>query len=143
MTGPLTIRSDVVVPSGELRWRFSHASGPGGQSVNTSDTRVELSLDLTTSTAFSALQRERALALLSPRLVDGVITVTASEHRSQLRNRAAAMDRLARLLREAIAAPPPPRRKTAPSSGSVRRRLDAKRRRGELKRARRAGDGEG
>lgn len=142
MTRPLTIRSDVVVPSGELRWRFSHASGPGGQSVNTSDTRVELSLDLTTSTALSDVQRQRALARLSPRLVDGVITVTASEHRSQLRNRAAAMDRLARLLRAAIAPPPPPRRKTSPSTGSVRRRLEAKRRRGELKRGRRSGDGE-
>ncbi len=131
-----------MVPSGELRWRFSHAGGPGGQSVNTSDTRVELSLDLSTSTAFTALQRERALTRLGSRLVDGLITVTASEHRSQLRNRAAAMDRLARLLRAAIAAPPPPRRKTAPSAGSVRRRLDAKRRRGEVKRGRRTTDGE-
>ncbi len=141
MAGPLTVRPGVVVPSSELRWRFSHASGPGGQSVNTSDTRVELSLDISTSTAFSATHRERALARLDSRLVDGVITVTASEHRSQLRNREAALGRLADLLRRAIAPPPPPRRKTSPSRASVRRRLDAKSRRAALKRQR-SSDGE-
>lgn len=141
MPGPLTVQPGVVVPSGELRWRFSHASGPGGQSVNTADTRVELSLDVSTTSAFAPFQRERALSRLGGRLVDGVITVTASEHRSQLRNRVAAEDRLADLLRRAIAAPPPSRRKTSPSRGSVRRRLDAKTRRGNLKRQRRQ-DGE-
>jgi ribosome-associated protein len=139
LPGPLTVRPGVVVPGNELRWRFSHASGPGGQSVNTSDTRVELSLDIATSTAFSPLQRDRALDRLATRLVDGVITVTASEHRSQLRNREAAMLRLAELLRRAIAPPAPPRRSTAPTRASVRRRLDAKSRRGALKRERRTG----
>lgn len=132
-----------MVPSGELRWRFSHASGPGGQSVNTSDTRVELSLDVAATTALTPPQRQRALERLAPRLVAGVLTVTASEHRSQLRNRAAAMERLARVLRDAIAPPPPPRRKTAPTGGSVRRRLDGKRRRGDLKQSRRRVDGDG
>lgn len=139
MVSPLTVIPGVVVPSRELQWRFSHSGGPGGQSVNTSDTRVELSLDLSTSTAFSPAQRERAVQRLGSRLVDGVVTVTASEHRSQLRNRVAALDRLGRLLRDAVAPPPPPRRPTSPSSGSVRRRLDAKRRRGALKRDRRTG----
>ena len=139
MPGALTIRPGVVVPSGELRWRFSHSGGPGGQSVNTSDTRVELSLDVTTTTALSPPQRERALNRLAPRLVDGVITVTASEHRSQLRNRVAAETRLAEALRRAIAPPPPPRRTTSPTRASVRRRLEAKRRRGDLKRQRREG----
>ncbi len=142
MTGPLTVRPGVVVPSGELQWRFSHASGPGGQSVNTSDTRVELSLDVSTTTALSPAQRERAMRRLDSRLVGGVLTVSASEHRSQLRNRAAAADRLARMLREALAQPPPPRRPTSPTNGSVRRRLDAKRRRGDLKRSRRGADGD-
>jgi ribosome-associated protein len=140
MPGPLTVQPGVVVPSGELRWRFSHASGPGGQSVNTSDTRVELSLDLTTTAALSAAQRERALRRLASRLVDGVLTITASEHRSQLRNRVAAETRLAEALRQAIAPPPPRRRPTSPTKASVRRRLDAKTRRGNLKRQRSGGD---
>lgn len=140
MPGPLTVSPGVVVPSGELCWRFTHSGGPGGQSVNTSDTRVELSLDLSTTTAFSALQRERALDRLGPRLVGGVLTVTASEHRSQLRNRVAAETRLAEQLRRAIAPPPAPRRRTSPTKASERRRLDAKRRRSHLKQQRRDAD---
>ncbi len=140
MPGPLTVKPGVVIPSGELRWRFSHASGPGGQSVNTSDTRVELSLDVAATTSLSPPQRERALARLRPRLVNGVLTVTASEHRSQLRNREAALLRLGDVLRRAIAAPPPARRKTRPTRASVRRRLDDKRRRSDLKRQRRRDD---
>jgi ribosome-associated protein len=136
MPGPLTVRAGVVVPEHELRWRFSRSSGPGGQSVNTSDTRVELSLDVSTSTAFTVSQRDRLLARLASRLVDGMVTVTASEHRSQLRNREAAERRLAQLLREALAPPPPRRRPTKPTRASVRRRLEGKRQRGELKRQR-------
>jgi ribosome-associated protein len=105
--------------------------------VNTSDTRVELSLDVATTRALSPAQRERALNRLASRLVDGVLTVTASEHRSQLRNRVAAEARLAEALRQAIAPPPPRRRPTAPTKASVRRRLDAKRRRSTLKAQRR------
>src|SRR5687768_11989636 len=101
MPGPLVIRPHLVVPEHELQWRFSRSSGAGGQSVNTSDTRVELSLDIANSSAFRATARERALERLAGRLVDGVITVTASEHRSQLRNREAAERRLADVLREA------------------------------------------
>jgi ribosome-associated protein len=136
----VTIQPGVVVPGGELRWRFSHSGGPGGQSVNTADTRVELSLDVASTTALTADQRERALSRLAPRLVDGVITITASEHRSQLRNRVAAETRLAQVLRQAIAPPPPPRRRTTPTRASVRRRLDSKRRRSDVKRLRRGGE---
>ena len=137
MPGPIVVRDNVIVPEHELQWRFSRSSGPGGQSVNTTDSRVELSLDVAGSSAFSATQRERALSRLSGRLVDGVLTIAASEHRSQLRNREAAERRLAQLLREAIAAPPPKRRPTKPTKGSVRRRLDDKTRRGEVKQQRR------
>lgn len=140
MPGPLTVRPGVVVPGGELRWRFTHASGPGGQSVNTSDTRVELSFDVSTTTALSSEQRARALQRLAPRLVAGILTIAASEHRSQLRNRVAAESRLADQLRLAITPPPPPRRRTSPTKASVRRRLDAKRRRSNLKRQRREAD---
>ncbi|MGH3470637.1 MAG: alternative ribosome rescue aminoacyl-tRNA hydrolase ArfB [Nocardioidaceae bacterium] len=136
MPGPLTIRPGIVVPQRELQWRFSRSSGPGGQSVNTTDSRVELSFDIERSTALSPFLRERALERLSHRLVNGVLTVVAAEERSQLRNREAAEERLARLLRSAIAAPPPRRRATKPTKNSVRRRIEAKRRRGELKRRR-------
>jgi len=140
MAGPLRVTRSIVVPERELRWRFSHSSGPGGQSVNTADSRVELSLDLERTTALGPIQRARALGRLSDRLVGGVITVKASEHRSQLRNREAALERLADLLSEAVAPPPPRRRPTKPSRRARERRLADKRRRGQTKKLRRVGD---
>ncbi|MGH3454682.1 MAG: alternative ribosome rescue aminoacyl-tRNA hydrolase ArfB, partial [Nocardioidaceae bacterium] len=105
----------ITVPADELSWRFSRASGPGGQSVNTADSRVELSYDVARSRALSEPQRARAMSRLGGRLVEGVLTVTASEHRSQLRNRRAAAARLAETLADALAPPPKPRRPTRPS----------------------------
>lgn len=137
MDDGLRVTGTVTVPPTELRWRFSRSSGPGGQSVNTTDSRVELSFDLAATSALPEPLRARALARLAPRLVDGVLTVVASEHRSQLQNRRAAADRLAALLADAIAPPASPRRPTRPSRGSVQRRLDAKRRRSQTKRDRR------
>jgi ribosome-associated protein len=132
----LMVRSGVIVPESELRWRFSRSSGPGGQSVNTTDSRVELSFDVAGTTALSPPLKARAVERLASRLVDGVITVAASEHRSQWRNREAARARLVHLLRDAIAAPPRQRRPTRPSKGAVRRRLEDKQRRSETKRLR-------
>lgn len=141
-TGPIRVTRSVVVPGRELRWRFSRSSGPGGQSVNTADSRVELSLDLTATTALGPVRRARALERLSHRLVDGVITVVASEHRSQLRNREAARERLAAILAEAIAPLPRRRRPTKPTPAAVERRLAGKRRRAETKRLRTSDDEE-
>ena len=138
--GPLRVTRSVVVPERELKWRFSRSSGPGGQSVNTADSRVELSLDLTTTTALGPVQRSRVLERLAGRLVDGVITVTASEHRSQLRNREAALERLAGILAKALAPPPPRRRPTRAGRAAVERRLADKRRRAKTKQLRRADD---
>lgn len=132
----LVVRHGVVIPDSELSWRFSKSSGPGGQSVNTTDSRVELSYDVASTTALSEVLKARALERLESRLVDGVLTVTASEQRSQWRNREAARTRLAGLIREAIAAPPRKRRPTRPSKNAVRRRLDEKKRRGDTKRLR-------
>jgi len=134
------VTRSVVIPPAELQWRFSRASGPGGQGVNTSDSRVELSLDIAQSTAFSTLMRQRALERLGSRLVDGVLTITASEHRSQLRNRQAALARLADTLREAVAPPAAPRRPTKPTKAAQERRLAAKRRRSQIKRNRGAAE---
>jgi ribosome-associated protein len=133
----LEVRRGVLVPERELRWRFSRSSGPGGQSVNTTDSRVELSYDVAGSSALGAVLKERALAALADRLVDGVLTVVAAEHRSQLLNRRAARTRLAAVLRDATAPPPRARRPTRPSRGAQERRIAAKKRRGETKRLRR------
>ncbi len=123
----------LTIPAAELVERFSRSSGPGGQGVNTADSRVELELDVVGSPSFSEPQRRRALAALDTRLVGGRLVVAASEHRQQRRNRVAARDRMAALLREALAPPPPSRRPTRPTRGSKERRLTAKKRRGETK----------
>jgi len=138
---PLTIRPGVEIPDAELRWRFSRSSGPGGQGVNTADSRVELSWDLEATNVLGPVLKDRARERLGNRLVDGVITIAASEHRAQLRNREAALERLADLVARAIAPPPPPRRATKPSRGAKERRIAAKKRRGEVKRLRRPDDG--
>ena len=136
MPGPVLVTSSWSVPEAELSWRFSRSSGPGGQSVNTTDSRAELSFDLARAASVPPHLRERAMDRLTGRLVDGVLTVAASEHRSQLQNREAAEQRLARLLRGAVAAPPPQRRATRPTRGSKERRLEGKRQRSALKRGR-------
>jgi ribosome-associated protein len=127
----------LVIPASELVEKFSRSSGPGGQGVNTTDSKVELRWDLTASGALNPAQRDRLLDRLATRLDDGVLTVVASEHRSQWQNRTAARVRLAALLRDALEPPSPARRATRPSRAAQQRRMDAKRRRGELKSTRR------
>ncbi len=134
---PVQVTDTITIPDSELHWRFSRSSGPGGQGVNTTDSRVELVFDLASTKAIPAPLVQRALTRLSGRIVEGRLTVTASQFRSQLRNRQAAAERLAELLRKAIAAPPAKRKATKPSRGAKRRRLEAKRRRSEIKRLRR------
>jgi ribosome-associated protein len=140
MTDPLRVTRTIVVPARELRWRFSRSSGPGGQSVNTADSRVELSLDVASTSALGPIQRARAMQRLSGRLVEGVLTVAASEHRSQLRNREAAMRRMTEILAKAVAPPPAARRRTKATRASVERRLAEKKRRARTKQLRRAHD---
>ena len=133
------VNERLTIPAAELAWRFSRASGPGGQGVNTTDSRVELSWDLAGSPLLPPALKERAVERLGARLVQGVLTITASEHRSQLRNREAAAARLGGLVASAVAPPPRVRRATRPSKGSVGRHIAAKKRRGETKRNRRSG----
>lgn len=137
MPTDLDIRGSVV-PAAELSWRFSRSSGPGGQSVNTTDSRAEVSFDLAATTSLPEPLKARALHNLADRLVDGVLTVAASEQRSQLMNRQAAQRRLAELLVTATAPPPPPRRPTRPSRRAKERRLTAKHQRSEVKRLRKS-----
>ena len=133
----LRLTSALVIPAAELRWRFSRSSGPGGQNVNTTDSRVELVFDLAVTPSLPVQLRARAQRRLEPRLVDGCVVIAASEHRSQWQNRVAAQRRLVEILQEAIKPPPPPRRPTKPTRGSVQRRLAAKKQRSAVKQQRR------
>lgn len=132
----LRIGRGLVIPERELSERFSRSSGPGGQGVNTTDSRVELSFDVARSPSLPERTRARMLGRLESRLVDGVVTVAASEHRAQLANRRAARDRLTALLTDAAAPPPRKRRATKPSRAANQRRLDAKKRRSVTKQSR-------
>ena len=126
----ITVR-DHVISDADLTWRFSRSSGPGGQNVNTTDTRVRLSFDLARSDAFPDELKQRMLTRLGEQVV-----IVASEYRSQLRNRRAAEERLVEVLEAAMKPPPAPRVPTKPSKGSQQRRIHHKRRRGEIKRLR-------
>ncbi|RIJ76782.1 aminoacyl-tRNA hydrolase [Nakamurella silvestris] len=127
---PLRVGASLVIPVTELGWRFSRSSGPGGQGVNTADSRVELTWNPAASRAFAALPEQlqtRFWTQIGHALVNGELTVAASEFRSQLRNREAARERLAKLITKALTAPPPTRRPTKPGRRAVERRLAGKR----------------
>jgi ribosome-associated protein len=138
--GDLPVTGSFVVPAAALGWRFSRSSGPGGQGVNTADSRVELILRPLDLAGLTDAQRDRLQRRLGDRLTDGVLTIVAAEHRQQLRNRQAARERLAAVLRAALAPPPPSRRRTKPTKGSQERRIQAKKQRGQLKKQRRSWD---
>ena len=133
----LEVSPALTIPASELHWRFSRSSGPGGQHVNTSDSRVELSWNVKNSAALSDDQRMILVTRLARRLIAGVVTVTASEQRSQLRNREIALAKLSDILASALAPEAAPRRATKPTRGSNRRRLAAKEQRSATKQQRR------
>jgi ribosome-associated protein len=133
----LEVSPALIIPAVELGWRFSRSSGPGGQHVNTTDSRAELSWNVSGSAVLSESQRLALLERLGPRLIGGVITVTASEQRSQLRNRELALAKLADLVRAALAPEGPRRRPTKPTRGSKYRHLAAKQQRSATKQRRR------
>jgi ribosome-associated protein len=132
----LRIGRTLVIPERELSERFSRSSGPGGQGVNTADSRVELSFDVAASPSLPAATRARMLTRLEGRLVGGVLTLASSEHRTQLANRRTARDRMGEVLTAAAAPPPRPRRPTTPSRRAQQRRLDEKRKRSRTKQSR-------
>ena len=137
MPDDLRVNGWLLIPGSELHERFSRSSGPGGQSVNTADSRVELSFDVQRSSALPEWARARVAERLAGRLISGVLTVAASEQRSQLANRQGARARLAALLRAAVAPPQRPRVPTRPSRAANERRLEGKHNRSAIKRARR------
>jgi len=136
MDDDLVVRPSVVIPQSELVWRFSRSSGPGGQGVNTTDSKAQLTFDVARSPSIPEALRTRAVDRLATRLIDGRLTITASEQRSQLQNRRAAEQRLVEALRAALAPPPRKRRPTKPSRSAVDRRIKEKKSRGMTKRLR-------
>jgi ribosome-associated protein len=138
----LRVNADLSIPRSELTFRASRAGGPGGQHVNTSSTRVELSWNVDRSRALSDSQRSRLREKLASRLDgEGNVRVVASAYRSQSRNRDDAHDRLAALIRRALVVPRP-RKKTKPGRGAVESRLQFKRHKSDKKRERRVKDDE-
>ena len=133
----LHIARSLVIPAAELSWHFSRSSGPGGQHVNTSDSRVELSWSIAGSRALSPWQRQRLLDKLSSRLTGGMLVVASAQERSQWRNRQNAQQKLAELVAAALRPDPPQRRATKPTRGSQRRRLETKSNRSATKQLRR------
>jgi ribosome-associated protein len=127
----LRVTGTCAIPVDELDWRFSGPGGPGGQHANTSNTRVEVRFDVASSPSLKPPERARLLERIGP-----VVRVVAADTRSQARNRELALSRLRERLAAALRTPRA-RRPTAPSAAGRRRRLDAKRRRGDLKRQRR------
>ncbi|WP_104102188.1 alternative ribosome rescue aminoacyl-tRNA hydrolase ArfB [Arthrobacter sp. 08Y14] len=132
----LMVSPALTIPASELSWRFSRSSGPGGQHVNTSDSRVALSWNVAASTSLTDTQRQILLRRLKRHLIAGTVTVTVSEQRSQLRNREIALTKLAEMVADSLAPEAAARRKTKPTRGSNYRRLDAKKQRSATKRQR-------
>ncbi len=140
MADDVVVRGSIVIPQSELTWRFSRSSGPGGQSVNTTDSKAQLVFDLANTPSLPEYLKARALERLDGKLTDGTVVITASEQRSQLQNRRAAERRLANTLREAISPPPRKRRPTKPSKAATDRRIKEKKSRGQTKRLRSSAD---
>lgn len=133
----LQITDDVAIPVDELSFRYARSSGPGGQHVQRTETKVELLFDLAHSPSLSEDQRQRALGRLGGRVDDrGVLHLVSQSGRSQLENRGEVVERFCRLLAAALK-PAKKRSPTRPSAASRRQRLESKRRRGEAKRLRR------
>ncbi len=132
----LTVNSHLVIPSNELKWRFSKSSGPGGQGVNKTDSKVELIFDIGHSSVIGHFHKKRLLERLENRCLNGCINIVVSEERSQYQNRQLALARLADILREGLKAPPKTRKATKPTRASQKRRFDAKKRRSALKQKR-------
>ena len=134
----LIVNSQLVIPANELQWRFSRSSGPGGQNVNKIDSRVEIKFDVCASKVLTCYQKNRIISQDEIKLVNGCICIAAQDKRTQYQNRHLALNRLASTLRDLLKPPPKKRRETIPTRSSQRKRVESKKKRGELKRNRRS-----
>ena len=136
MSDDILINDLVTIPASELQYTASRSSGPGGQHVNKTDSRIQLRWNVPTTSALSDFLKRRVMIVLASRLTeDGDILLASDSNRSQRRNRDEVTQRLAALVREALV-PPKPRRKTKPTRASRQRRLDEKKKRSDVKRQR-------
>ena len=132
----LIITSRLVIPSRELKWRFSRSSGPGGQKVNKTNTRVEIIFNIEESKVLNDYQKKVITKKLKTKLVNNCICIAVQEERNQLLNRQIAIARISSLIRNSLKNFTKVRKATKPSKASQNRRLDSKKKRGELKKNR-------
>ncbi len=132
----LIVNPVLVIPSNELHWRFSRSSGSGGQNINKTDTRVNLSFNIEKSKALTSYQKHQITKQLSEQIVNATITVVTQEHRTQYKNRKLALMRLGILLGKALEPPPKARKPTKPTKSSQRRRVNSKKKHGKKKQIR-------
>ena len=132
----LTINSKLEIPGNEIQWRFSRSSGAGGQNVNKTDSRVEIVFNVSESKTLTSYQKYRISIQNKIKLINGCICIAVQDKRTQYQNRQFALSRLASTLRELLKPPPKKRRRTIPTRSSQRKRLESKKKRGELKRNR-------
>ena len=132
----LTINSKLEIPANEIIWRFSRSSGAGGQNVNKTDSRVEIVFNVSESKTLTSYQKHRIIIQNKIKLTNGCICIAVQDKRTQYQNRQLALGRLASTLRELLKPPPKKRRETIPTRSSQRKRVDSKKKRGELKRNR-------
>ncbi len=132
----LIITSRLVIPSRELKWRFSRSSGPGGQKVNKTNTRVEIIFNIEESKVLNDYQKKVLTKKLKTKLVNNCICLAVQEERNQLLNRQIAIIRISSVIRNSLKNSSKVRKVTKPSKASQNRRLDSKKKRGELKKNR-------
>jgi Protein chain release factor B len=132
----LIITSRLVIPSRELKWRFSRSSGPGGQKVNKTNTRVEIIFNIEESKVLNDYQKKVLTKKLKTKLVNNCICLAVQEERNQLLNRQIAIIRISSVIRNSLKNSSKVRKATKPSKASQNRRLETKKKRGELKKNR-------
>ena len=132
----LKINTKLEIPANEIQWRFSRSSGPGGQNVNKTDTRAEILFNVLKSKTLTPYQKHRISSREQVKLVNGSICIAVQEKRTQYQNRQLALSRLASTLRELLKPPPKKRKETIPTRSSQKKRVESKKKRGEIKRNR-------
>jgi len=132
----LIITKSLIIPSNEIKWRFSRSSGPGGQNVNKIETRVEIIFDLEDSKVLNNYQKAILKVNLKNKLVNNSLCLNIQEHRNQFLNRKLALIKLSSIIRDALNKESKSRKFTKPSKASHKKRIDYKKKRGELKKSR-------
>ena len=132
----LTVNSKLEIPVNEIQWRFSRSSGAGGQNVNKTDSRVEIVFNVFESKTLTPYQKHRISIQAEIKLINGCICIAVQNKRTQYQNRQLALSRLTSTLQDLLKAPPKKRRETKPTRSSQRKRVESKKKRGELKKSR-------